>query len=278
MLISIVMVTYNAAKYVENSLLSAINQDYKNKEIIVIDGASTDGTVEILNRYREKLSCFVSEPDEGIHDAVNKGIQSSNGDYVCFLNAGDWFVDKHVLSRSAQKILPDTDVYAGAIYKQFGLQWKKFDSERDLALLYEGCCVQWLASFFRKSVFVRYGELNKQYKIAGDYDYFLRLYENHAVFQFTSDPVVLMFDGGISSDLCKGGYQESCHIQCCHGVPFFFAKTLCYKRIVKQKILKFLQYIGVEDAVKSVFRKPKKLSQFDMENLGFNIQKPWFLT
>lgn len=86
---SIITVTYNAAAVIEDTLQSVITQTYKNIEYIIIDGASTDRTMEIIGRYRKHIHTVVSEPDRGLYDAMNKGIRLATGDYVCFLNAGD---------------------------------------------------------------------------------------------------------------------------------------------------------------------------------------------
>jgi glycosyltransferase involved in cell wall biosynthesis len=86
---SIITITYNAAKELENTLLSVINQTYSGIEYILIDGASIDGTVSIIRRYESNISNWISEPDNGLYDAMNKGLQVATGDYVWFLNAGD---------------------------------------------------------------------------------------------------------------------------------------------------------------------------------------------
>jgi glycosyltransferase involved in cell wall biosynthesis len=87
--ISIITVVFNGVDVIESTILSVINQSYKNIEYIVIDGKSNDGTVEILDRYKSKISYYISEPDKGIYDAMNKGVAVATGDWVFFLGAGD---------------------------------------------------------------------------------------------------------------------------------------------------------------------------------------------
>lgn len=88
-LVSIVTVVYNSVDFIENTIKSVINQEYKNIEYIVIDGASTDGTLDIINKYKEHINIFVSEKDSGLYDAMNKAIGRASGDYLWFINSGD---------------------------------------------------------------------------------------------------------------------------------------------------------------------------------------------
>lgn len=111
-LFSIITVTYNAASTLEVTLQSIASQTYTGVEALVIDGASTDGTLAIAERYRSHLARVVSEPDKGLYDAMNKGMALATGDYLCFLNAGDTFHENDTLEKIVQSIeenspLPD---------------------------------------------------------------------------------------------------------------------------------------------------------------------------
>ena len=86
---SIITVTYNAGKVLEDTIQSVIFQTYRNVEYIIVDGGSTDHTLEVANKYSDRISKIISEPDKGLYDAMNKGIRLATGDYLCFLNAGD---------------------------------------------------------------------------------------------------------------------------------------------------------------------------------------------
>jgi glycosyltransferase involved in cell wall biosynthesis len=92
--ISIITVCYNAEKQLKKTIDSVINQTYKNIEFIIIDGASSDNSLELLKTYSSSINFWVSEPDHGIYDAMNKGLSVATGDYVQFLNAGDYFCDE----------------------------------------------------------------------------------------------------------------------------------------------------------------------------------------
>lgn len=94
---SIVTVSYNAVATIESTILSVINQTYSNVEYIIIDGGSTDGTVDIIKKYQDKISYWISEPDQGIYDAMNKGLKIASGEWINFMNSGDSFVHTEVL-------------------------------------------------------------------------------------------------------------------------------------------------------------------------------------
>ena len=99
LLISVVTVCYNAADTIEKTMLSVLNQTYHDIEYIIIDGGSTDGTVEIIRKYADRIAYWVSEPDKGIYDAMNKGIKVATGEWINFMNAGDEFVDEGVIEK-----------------------------------------------------------------------------------------------------------------------------------------------------------------------------------
>ena len=111
--ISVVTVSYNAVHTIEETILSVLNQTYSNVEYIIIDGGSIDGTVDIIKKYADRLTCWVSEPDNGIFDAMNKGISATTGDYINFMNAGDKFASPDVLEAITSHIQSDTTIAYG---------------------------------------------------------------------------------------------------------------------------------------------------------------------
>ena len=106
-LISVVTVSYNAVLTIEQTILSVINQTYPHIEYIIIDGGSTDGTVDIIKKYANRIAYWVSEPDKGIYDAMNKGIRTAKGEWINFMNAGDLFYSKDTLEKVFSKSIND---------------------------------------------------------------------------------------------------------------------------------------------------------------------------
>ena len=116
--ISVVTVCYNAVDSIEETVLSVLNQTYPNVEYIIIDGGSTDGTVDIIKKYTDRLAYWVSESDKGIYDAMNKGIAAATGDYINFMNAGDRFVDTKTVEKAVSLFPPNVDVVYGDSYEK----------------------------------------------------------------------------------------------------------------------------------------------------------------
>lgn len=171
--ITVVTISYNARNYIEQTILSVVRQDYDNVEYIIIDGGSTDGTVDIIKKYDDRLSLWLSETDKGIYDAMNKGIENATGQYTIFMNAGDYFYDDRVLSNVSQQL--DADIVTGA---HAGL-----DENQKLRVEYEPQNITFkylfLKTLHHQASFIR-TELLKKYKydeslrIASDWKFFLQ--------------------------------------------------------------------------------------------------------
>ncbi len=120
--ISVITVSYNRKDDLEKTIKSVVNQDYVNKEYIIIDGGSTDGTIEVIKNNIDKIDYWISEKDTGIYDAMNKGIKAASGKWINFMNAGDSFYDETVLSSVANALDPEATIAYGQlmrVYKQF---------------------------------------------------------------------------------------------------------------------------------------------------------------
>lgn len=174
MKISIITVCLNAKNTIEKTLLSIFNQTFKDIEVIVIDGASKDRTLEIIDKYKDKISHFVSEPDNGIYDAMNKGIKLATGDFICFLNAGDTFYDNNILEKVAQKLIKNPEckfLFGDAEYiSEKGSKVVRYENmKNDFSIIFDNICHQ--SIFYHKSLFEQFGLYSDKYKIYADWDF-----------------------------------------------------------------------------------------------------------
>src|ERR1700744_2808717 len=110
--LSVIAIIYNNARDIERTMLSVLNQTYPNIEYIIIDGKSNDGTLDIISQYKNRIGKLISEKDEGIYDAMNKGLAQATGGYVIFMNSGDEFYDKDTV-KAVFGSAPDADIYYG---------------------------------------------------------------------------------------------------------------------------------------------------------------------
>jgi glycosyltransferase involved in cell wall biosynthesis len=206
MKISVITVCYNSELTLNRALQSVVDQDWPYIEYIVIDGASTDGSLEIIERFRSHLVHVVSEPDNGIYDAMNKGLDLASGDIVCFLNADDHYSHQKVLSQVAKQMIDhNLDALMGdvaffhpheptRIIRRF--RSNRFRPDR----LAWGWMPAHPALFLRKTVIDRVGRFNTNYRIAGDFEFIIRAFTNQALhYRCILEVLVHMQTGGVST-------------------------------------------------------------------------------
>jgi len=197
--ISVVTVAFNSSDFLEQTIQSVLNQTYNNIEYIIIDGASTDGSVEIINRYDDAIDYWVSESDKGIAHAMNKGIKASSGDYILFLHADDYFLNEQVVQTAVSYMNSKPDIAA------FNIVFQKQDIEFECksrgfnywlnfktGLYHQGV-------FCSRAVFKKLGGFDESYKIAMDYEFWLRAYRQGITPKILNYSITYMRDTGISS-------------------------------------------------------------------------------
>lgn len=179
MKISVITVSLNMADTIERTIKSVISQECDELEYIVIDGGSDDGTVDMIHKYEAYISYWCSESDNGIYDAMNKGLTVATGDIVAFLNSDDWY-EENALKTVATQFDGETDVLCGRVkaYKKGQLIGIEPNRKIPCEELFLGMCYCHQAIFARRQVFERYGYFDTRYQIAADYDWFLKLYVN----------------------------------------------------------------------------------------------------
>lgn len=201
---SIVTVCRNAEKTIERTIHSVIAQTYPNKEFVVIDGASSDGTRAILEKYRDKIDVVVSEPDNGIYDAMNKGVARATGDYVIFINADDYFYDDRTLEHAAGT--PEADFLFGAQYDAEDGLLKPAENldALDVPHLFFGQFAH-QSIFARRDLFARFGAFDTSYRICADWDWILRCIVNGATTSKIEAPIAVFTVGGASGAAGRNG-------------------------------------------------------------------------
>lgn len=217
---SIITITYNASQWLERTVLSVLSQSYANIEYIIIDGASTDGTVDIIKQYASGLSYWVSEPDKGLYDAMNKGLKQATGDYVWFINAGDTLSTSDTVQRMAtvlgkKKRLPDV-VYGETMIvdgegKSLGMRRLKAPEKLTWKSFRMGMLVCHQSFISKREIAPLY---NTEYQLTADFDWCIqclkraeRVYNTHMILSN-------FLEAGMSSTQRKASLKERYQVMC----------------------------------------------------------------
>ena len=217
MKISVITICLNCEKTIDKTVLSVIGQDFDNFEYIIVDGKSNDKTLEILKKYKSKITKLISEKDKGLYDAINKGVNNSDGDIIVLLHGNDMFSNSEVLSKISNTFIEnkDTDVILSNLTIKSNLENGmnlRFYSSKNFRpwMLRIGYSPAHLSAFFKKDSMNRVGIYDNQFKIAGDFDYFVRsfLIEN-LKYKFLDENLIFMSSGGLSSRGLKSYFISS---------------------------------------------------------------------
>jgi glycosyltransferase involved in cell wall biosynthesis len=211
--VSIITVSFNSVNTISDTIRSVLSQTYTDLEYIIVDGSSTDGTTEIVNSFGNGISKFISEPDAGMYDAINKGIEVSTGDVVGILNSDDFFYDNNVIERVAelfrkydidsvygddQFVDPENTSKVVRYYssKHFNIGKFKF-----------GYMPAHPSFFVKRELFEKFGYYKTDYKIAADFELLVRfLYVNHITSKYLEMPFNSMRTGGVSNRSLRSNF------------------------------------------------------------------------
>lgn len=200
MKISIVTVCYNCADQIARTVNSVAAQDYADIEYIVVDGGSTDGTLDFLQTVKDRISILISEPDDGLYDAMNKAVSAGSGEYIYFLNAGDAFVDSMVVSdlhRIIANSAAQPQLLSGRI--EFSLDGRGLGMYRPEGTGWEGPGLPHQATLVHRSLQQKY-PFDSKLKYVGDYEFWRRVKEDAAFSIVFTERVIALFDlGGVST-------------------------------------------------------------------------------
>ena len=214
--VSIITAALNNQEIIQNCILSVIQQTYQNRECIIVDGGSTDGTLDVIKKYGDRITKWVSEPDEGLYYALNKGIRMATGDIVGFLNADDFFAHNEVIERVVARMIEYNvdSCYGDLLYvdknntDKIIRYWKSVPYKE--GLFYEGWMPPHPTFFVKKEVYERHGYFNTDFKIAADYELMLRFLEKHKISTYHIPEVLIkMRLGGMSNRNLKNLFTKS---------------------------------------------------------------------
>jgi glycosyltransferase involved in cell wall biosynthesis len=198
MKLSIIIPVYNAEQTIARTIESVITEKSSDIELIIIDGNSTDNTMNVVLKYKYHINQVVSEPDEGYADAFNKGISIANGEFIMMLAADDRLLPG-AIEKFKNSLNKDTEVWCGAVIQKMSYGFRLRKSDPNLNTLRTRCSLENAASFYRRRLFVDYGLFNTKYKCAADREIFLRLYLKNVNFQIEGVPIVVFEMGGLST-------------------------------------------------------------------------------
>lgn len=209
MKVSIVTVCLNSVKTIEQTIQSVLNQTYKDIEYIVIDGGSRDGTCEIIEKYRSGIAYYVSELDEGLYHAMNKGIKRATGNIIGILNSDDWY-DLYAIENIVKAFQEcDCDLIHGKLAMVYENNQYRIVGQRNLENLYIGMTITHPTVFIKREIYNRYGVFDLKYKNASDYELMLRLYTLGIRIRFIPSVLTYFRLGGLSQKQEIINIQES---------------------------------------------------------------------
>jgi glycosyltransferase involved in cell wall biosynthesis len=216
MKVSIITITYNSAETLEDTIQSVLAQDYPNIEYIIVDGASKDDTLSIVNRYKDKIATIQSEPDKGIYDAMNKGVRLATGDLIGILNSDDFYADAHVISdivKTVQSAGAD-GCYADLVYvdrnetSRVVRTWKSGEYRHGQFM--RGWMPPHPTFFVKRTMYEAHGTYSLQLRSAADYELMLRFIHKHGIkVSYLPRVITKMRAGGQSNVTIKNRWRAN---------------------------------------------------------------------
>ena len=192
--VSVVTVSYNSKATIEQTIRSVIGQDYQLIEYIIIDGNSNDGTVQIIEQYSDQISTFIFEPDKGIYDGMNKGIELACGEWIIFMNSNDTFHDSSVVSKFISRAGDADIVYGYCTSASNG----KAIKPKPLHKFWKRIPMNHQSTFVRTALHKAY-HFDLRYKVSSVYDFFYHCYTSNSKFAYIDEPVAVYDLSGVSS-------------------------------------------------------------------------------
>lgn len=196
-LITIITVCFNDGEYLEETIKSVIHQTYSNIEYIIIDGGSTDNTINIIKKYESKIDHWLSESDKGIYDAMNKGVSLSKGRWINFMNAGDIFYKSNTIEKIFLKKNDKVDFIYGDCEIIYNSEFSRIQKAGEMKNLWKGMVFSHQSVFTNSDVFKKY-QFNVDNRIGADFEFLFNCYINKYKFYNIHIPIATVLAGGLS--------------------------------------------------------------------------------
>lgn len=275
---SIITVCYNAESTIDATIKSVLRQSCSDFEYLIIDGASKDSTVNIAKQYMDDFKkrgikyVISSEKDAGIYNAMNKGAHQATGDWILYLNAGDYLCSERVLEqiKVSGKLSEAEIVYGDVIKEKMGFY--RYESGSEMAVIKRRIPFCHQSVFTDRTLLVGSG-YNETYKICADYDFYLKCYQEHRTFGYISIPISVFIEDGISSkyDIGRKLPEEELNIRYCHGI--INKREYDIERIISliKKVVRLIKWISAKFVPQSI--KNKWIVK-QLENEGWKKEFP----
>lgn len=238
--ISIITITYNSGSTLEDTILSVISQDYNNLEYLIIDGGSSDNTLDIVNKYRDKIAFVISEPDKGISDAFNKGIKYATGEIVGIINSDDLLMP-NALKIISENYSPYIDVYSGNVILWNEDTGDEFSSKPDIA--FDKLKLQYNvghpARFIKRNAYEKYGLYSEDFRYNMDIDLLCRFYKNGATFIHIDKDLAKFRMGGTTADSIYKKKKDYYQFVRNYGGSLWDFRKLWISAIIKYCLIRF---------------------------------------
>lgn len=252
--ISIITITYNSERTLEETIKSVIEQSYPNLEYLIIDGGSKDSTLSIVDKYREYINYLVSEPDKGISDAFNKGIRAATGEIIGIVNSDDLLLP-HALETLLEEYDEQVEVYRGEMIvwdQEKNLKYKSIPSMIFKPEI-KNVVINHQATFVTKKAYERYGLFKVNYRYMMDQDLLIRLYQGGAKFKYIPRELAVSRCGGVTdhTNFKKGLHEYLSMIKENGGTKWLVAKMavrVTFYRIFKETFIA----LGLWDRLRSI--------------------------
>lgn len=246
--ITIITITYNSEKTVRETLESVRKQQYKNLEYLIIDGGSKDSTLKIVEEYEDIVTNIVSEPDNGISDAMNKGIRLASGDLIGIIHSDDCLAEG-ALNRLAQSWNDNSDVYYGhvLVMDEESNPIHILKAQQDLHGMEYGFRIIHPATFVTKQAYQKYGVFDLNYKCAMDYDLLLRFYKAGANFKYIDTVLAHYRIGGTNMKFRRKTIDEVRDVSIAHGGKRVIAEYYRRKKIMIDAVRPILKKVHIQN-------------------------------